>query len=83
MIDDDTIDLIRGFEIGTDQIDVSAWGATGLADLTIKDLVRKDGSVSWILIQDQDGNAETLLRYSSDTPLSSALLSESDFVFSA
>lgn len=58
-------DLVRGFDVTLDRLDVSAFGAQSLEDLTITELQRKDGSVSWLQISDTGGAAEAILRFDS------------------
>ena len=79
--DDGARDMLRDFNPDRDKIDVSALGATSLADLTIVDLRRKDGSVSWIDIRDPSGDSEAILRVEAGFPQFSAILNEDDFIF--
>ncbi|MEM9060739.1 MAG: fasciclin domain-containing protein [Pseudomonadota bacterium] len=80
LLDDGVRDLVRDFDSGVDAIDVSAF-ATMFEDLEITNLVRRDGSVSWINVADASGDAEFILRFGDDTPLDAANLTAEDFVF--
>ncbi|MEM7210480.1 MAG: fasciclin domain-containing protein [Pseudomonadota bacterium] len=80
MADDNIVDLIRDFEVGVDQIDVSAFAAS-IDDLGITNAVRRDGSTSWVRVEDGTGNTEFLLRFGDDTALASANLTADAFVF--
>lgn len=82
LANDGARDLVRGFEPGRDRLDISDWGIAQLDDLTIRNLLRKDGSVSWIEIRDLSGDAEVLLRLA-DAPLDAARLTAKDFIFAA
>ena len=81
--DDGVQDLVRGFSLGLDRLDVSEWGAVGMADLQITDLVRKDGSVSWIRVSDADGEAELALRFSYGSRLGADRLGQEHFIFAS
>lgn len=81
MSNDNVRDLVRNFQIGNDLIDVSALGATNINDLTVSELVRKNGTVSWLQVADADGDAEFILRFQGDTPLLETSLTEADFLF--
>lgn len=81
LADDGQRDTVRWLEQGVDVLDVRALGARNLSDLTISDIKRKDGSVSWIEIRDANGEAELLLRLSDSTSQSANLLTADDFVF--
>ena len=74
-------DTVRWLEQGVDVLDVRALGARDLSDLTLTDITRKDGTVSWIEIRDANGDAELLLRLSDSTGQSAAMLTADDFVF--
>ncbi|MEM7190426.1 MAG: hypothetical protein AAF439_12510 [Pseudomonadota bacterium] len=78
--DDGARDLLRGFQVGIDRIDVSAWGVAEFGDLQIAELRRSDGSVSWVEVRDQAGDAELILRYA-DGPLSGNRLLADSFIF--
>ncbi|MEM7211997.1 MAG: hypothetical protein AAF479_08900 [Pseudomonadota bacterium] len=80
LADDGQRDLIRNFDDTMDRLDVSAFGAQSLDDLTIIERVRKDGSVSWIEIKDAEGTAEAILRFDSG-PLTAARLQAEQFIF--
>lgn len=80
MEDDGLRDLIRGFELGTDAIDVSAI-AGSIDDLTITNIARGDGTTSWISVADQAGEAEFWLRFVDETDFDAANLTEDSFVF--
>ena len=80
LADDGKRDLVRDFDAAMDRLDMSAFGAQTLDDLTITELMRKDGSVSWIEIEDSSGTAEAILRFD-DGALSAARLTEDNFIF--
>ena len=82
MIDDDTRDLVRGFEIGNDKIDVAAMGISTFDEISLRNLYRSDGSVSWVQAEDAGGGAEFLIRFSSGTELNANALTQDDFLFS-
>ncbi|MEM9061768.1 MAG: hypothetical protein AAGD13_15015 [Pseudomonadota bacterium] len=73
-------DLVRDFDVAMDRLDVSAFGAQSLDDLVIRDLVRKDGSVSWVEISDTTGQAEAILRFADGTA-SAETLGAQNFIF--
>lgn len=73
-------DLLRGFELGRDLIDVSAFAAS-VEDLRIDEQLRKDGSVNWITIADLSGEVELALRLAGSDQRADALSFE-NFVFS-
>lgn len=81
MADDGLRDLIRDFDVDRDVLDVSALGARDIGELEIRDLVRKDGSVSWVEVSDLSGEAEMILRFDQGE-LSADRLSEANFLFS-
>ncbi|MEM1159889.1 MAG: fasciclin domain-containing protein [Pseudomonadota bacterium] len=80
MIDDGTRDLVRGFESGVDKIDVSAF-ASSFDELDISNLVRRDGTTSWVNVADSVGDAEFIMRFDSATALDAANLTADDFIF--
>lgn len=82
MLNDGQDDLLRNFEIGVDKIDLTEFGALSFEDLTISNVIRGNGSVSWIAVFDPDGERELLVRYDGDTPLDAGALSAEDFTFS-
>ena len=75
-------DLVRGFQIGRDRLDVSDWGIASFEDLEIVGRARKDGSISWIEIRDQLGEAEVALRFATG-PLDPDRLTAESFIFAA
>lgn len=79
MQNDGVRDLIRDYEVGRDVIDVSSF-ATSMSDLEIVNLVRKDGSVSWVAINDSGGIGEMLVRYG-NAPLDASALTGDYFIF--
>ncbi|MEM7059706.1 MAG: hypothetical protein AAF557_19140 [Pseudomonadota bacterium] len=79
--DDGQRDTLRDFDLGTDQIDVSAFGATGLGNLQIENLIGGNGSVRWVQISDSAGDAELIVRFNSDQVLSADVLDDADFIF--
>ncbi|MFK7944327.1 MAG: CARDB domain-containing protein [Paracoccaceae bacterium] len=81
LLDDGVRDLIRAFQFGLDQIDVSAF-AENFGDLTISNQTRGDGSVNWVNIADFRGEIEVGIRFGDGTPLDAAALSARDFIFS-
>ncbi|MEM1297815.1 MAG: hypothetical protein AAGH68_00955 [Pseudomonadota bacterium] len=80
LADDGVRDLLRGFELGQDLLDVSLWGAVDIADLDIVNLVRKSGTVSWVQISDRAGEAELAIRFTG-APLDAENLTAAHFVF--
>ncbi|MEL7153452.1 MAG: hypothetical protein AAFN51_06635, partial [Pseudomonadota bacterium] len=80
LADDGQRDLVRDFDVEMDRLDVSSFGAHSLDDLTITNLLRSDGSVSWIEISDMTGQAEVILRFESGT-LTADRLRDDNFVF--
>lgn len=81
MADDGLRDLIRDFDVDRDVLDVSALAARNIGELEIRDLVRKDGSVSWVEVSDLSGEAEMILRFDQGE-LSADRLGEANFLFS-
>lgn len=81
MADDGIRDVVRGFELGVDQLDLRALGAEDLSDITLEDIRRKDGSVNWIEVKDASGEAEFLLRFWDTSSQSASQLTADDFVF--
>ena len=79
MLDDGQRDMVRSVEDGVDLIDVSRV-ATEFGELTIRNLVRKEGSVSWIEVSDGDGEPELILRFSGGAQNAERLTAE-DFIF--
>ena len=79
MQNDGKRDLVREFEDDVDLIDVSRV-ADEFGELTIRNLTRKDGSVSWVEISDGDGEAELILRFSGGAYDADRLTAD-DFVF--
>ncbi|MEM1299236.1 MAG: CARDB domain-containing protein, partial [Pseudomonadota bacterium] len=79
--DDGVRDLIRAFEFGLDQIDVSTF-AESMADLTITNQTRGNGSVNWVNISDDLGDIEVGIRFGDGTPLDAGAFSARDFIFS-
>lgn len=81
LADDGQRDLVRDFDAALDRLDVSSFGAQSLADLTFTELIRKDGSISWLRISDSTGEAEAILRF--DEGVHSAnRLRDDNFIFS-
>lgn len=80
LADDGQRDLVRNFDGAMDRLDVSAFGARSLDDLTITELMRKDGSVSWIQIADASGQAEAILRFN-EGDHDASRMREDNFVF--
>ncbi|MFV0410865.1 MAG: hypothetical protein ACK5LJ_14565 [Paracoccus sp. (in: a-proteobacteria)] len=80
MADDGVVHLVRGFDPGTDLLDLSAF-ASGMEDITISNQLRSDGSVRWIEIADRTGETELVLRFDADTPLDASALTTDDFIF--
>ena len=80
MANDGVRDLVRGLDMDYDKIDVSAF-ASDFDDLTITNVLRGNGSVSWINVADAEGDPEILVRFDSDTPLDAANLTEDAFLF--
>ena len=78
--DDGLRDLIRGFELGTDTIDVSAI-ADSIDDLAIANVTRGDGSTNWISVADRAGETEFWLRFAEDANFDASNLTEDSFVF--
>lgn len=70
---DGNVDSIKDFEHGQDLIDLSAWGATALEDLTMTD--HHSGKIFI------DFGAERLLVNNAERSLTSTELSDSDFLF--
>ena len=77
---DDTIDLVRGFEQGADQLNVSAFAAS-FDEMTISNVVNGAGVTRWIGIADDTGETEVLFRFNADTELDAANLTADDFIF--
>ena len=80
MQNDGARDLIRGFDVGTDKIDVSAFAAS-FNDLEIRNLERNDGSTSWVSVVDRTDQEEVLVRFDGDTVLDASNLTVGDFIF--
>ncbi|MEL7469764.1 MAG: hypothetical protein AAFN27_15015 [Pseudomonadota bacterium] len=80
LADDGERDLVREFDVAVDRLDVSSFGARSVDDLVITDLVRKDGSVSWVSIGDTTGQSEAILRFADGAP-SAAALTAQNFIF--
>ncbi|MFK7941968.1 MAG: hypothetical protein AB8B85_03505, partial [Paracoccaceae bacterium] len=78
--DDSARDVVRGFQVGLDRLDISDWGIADLAGLEIVTRYRKDGSASWIELRDQLGETEVALRFA-DGVLDAARLTPESFVF--
>ena len=70
---DDTVDAIKDFESGLDQIDISAWGAIGFSDLTLTD--HHSGKV-FVFHEN-----ETLIVHDTARSLTASDYSASDFIF--
>lgn len=80
MLDDNVRDLIRGFDLGVDRIDVSDWGMSSFDELTITNQLRRDGSVNWVRIADGSGD-EVAVRFSDGAVLDASSLTATDFLF--
>jgi len=78
---DEQRDLIRGFEPGIDQIDLGAWNLAEFDDLTIRDLVRRDGTVAWIEITAPGPGGDLLVRMAPAEASAAAALGPDDFLF--
>lgn len=81
-LDDGLRDVVRGFEVGIDTLDVSAFAHT-IDDLTITNLTRRNGETSWINVADSSGDDEIIIRFHPGTQLDAANLTVESFVFSA
>lgn len=73
-------DIVRGFDDGTDLIDLSAWGLSGFDALDISDLVRRDGSVAWISIDAAAVGEVLLVRMDPAQQTAASTLTAEDFV---
>lgn len=60
---------------------MTALDAQGFDDLTITNLYRADGSVSWVSIADTAGEREMQVRFAGDITLDATALSADDFLF--
>ena len=82
MADDGARDLIRKFDVDMDRLDVSAFGARSLEDLTLTDVLHRDGHVNWVRISDGDGDNEALLRFDGGGQAAAKLRAD-NFVFAS
>ena len=80
MQDDDTIDVIRDFQLGIDLIDVSAF-ASDFSELDIAKRTKRNGDTNWIDINDDTGETEIIFRFDSATALDAANLTADAFFF--
>ncbi|MEM6620981.1 MAG: hypothetical protein AAF674_02045 [Pseudomonadota bacterium] len=80
LADDGAADLLRNFERGIDTLDVTAFDITSFSELSLVNQVRKNGTVSWIQLIDDEGEIELRLRLDGEAS-DAALLTESDFQF--
>ena len=78
--DDDTIDVIRDFQLGIDLIDVSAF-ASDFSELDIANRTKRNGDTNWIDINDDTGETEIIFRFDSATALDAANLTADAFFF--
>lgn len=76
---DGTRDLVRNFDVGADRLDVSALAADSFEDLSVTNILRRDGSVNWIEIAAD--TAELWLRVLPDQALDASALSAEHFIF--
>ncbi|MEM1162748.1 MAG: M10 family metallopeptidase C-terminal domain-containing protein, partial [Pseudomonadota bacterium] len=80
LLDDGHRDVLRDFQIGIDTIDARALGAASVDDLQITNLVRKNGTTSWVQIADAAGDAELIVRFDGPGP-DASLLGAGSFLF--
>lgn len=81
MLSDGQSDIVFHFDVGVDKFEVTALDAQGFDDLTITNLYRADGSVSWVSIADTAGEREMQVRFAGDITLDATALSADDFLF--
>ena len=81
MLGDGQSDIVFNFDVGVDKFEVTALDAQSFDDLTITNLYRADGSVSWISIADTTGEREMQVRFAGDIALDATALSADDFLF--
>jgi Ca2+-binding RTX toxin-like protein len=70
---DGVVDSIKDFDQGADRMDISAWGATGLGELTLSDT--GNGKIRIVYLD------ETLMMNDAGRLLRAADLTDSDFIF--
>ncbi len=80
MLDDGVRDLVRGFDVGVDKLDLSDF-ASGFGNVSVSNLLRADGTTSWVVVADAGGQDEFLVRFDADTALDASALTVDDFVF--
>lgn len=78
--DDGVRDTIRDFDPSLDRIDLSAFALNGFEDLDLVNLLRRDGSVSWVALIDADGEAEAILRTTTPTLLDAGQITADSFI---